>query len=100
MYSHSPDSTCLCKPQFGYCSAAYYSTGIRSVPETCTTCGNPTDVDCLRRWSNCVKRRDKAAHGCVSYNCLYVVTSNPINNQGFMALVYISKDYMLKTPGV
>ena len=65
-YHHSPDSMCLCKPQMGYCSAAYYSTETRSLPETCTRCRIPTDLDCLRMWSQCVKRQDEVAHGRVS----------------------------------
>ena len=83
MYSDSPDSTCLCKPQLGYCSAAYYSTRRRTIPETCTICENPTDVNCLRIWSNCVKQRDEADHGRVRIFCyilLYVITSNPNND--------------------
>ena len=57
---------CLCKPQLGYCSATYYSTETRSVPATCTQCRNPTNLKCLKKWSGCVKKRDKAAHGLVS----------------------------------
>ena len=68
-----PDSTCLCKPQMGYCSTAYYSTDTRSVPATCTRCGNPTDLHCLREWSGCIKKRDEATHGCVSLSYLYNV---------------------------
>ena len=67
MYSYSPDSTCLCKRQMGYCSAAYYSTDARPIPATCTQCSNPTDLSCLKNWSGCVKRSDEAAHGRVSY---------------------------------
>ena len=70
MYSYSPDSTCLCKRQMGYCSAAYYSTDTRSIPETCTQCSNPTDLSCVKNWSGCVKRSDEAAHGRVSYTII------------------------------
>ena len=63
---YSPNSMCLCKPQMGYCSAAYYSTETRSLPETCETCIIPTDLGCLREWSRCVRQRDQAVHGRVS----------------------------------
>ena len=63
---YSPDSMCLCKPQMGYCSAAYYSTETRSLPEGCTRCRIPTDLDCLKTWSQCVKKQDTDAHGRVS----------------------------------
>ena len=65
IYSYSPNCTCLCEPQLGYCTATYYSTKTRLVP-ACKKCINPTDLDCLKRWSSCVKRKDKAAYGVVS----------------------------------
>ena len=64
---HSPNSTCLCKPQLGYCSAAYYSAVPQSVPTTCRQCKNPTDLGCLKKWSVCVKKRHDAVHGPVSH---------------------------------
>ena len=70
MYSYSPDSTCLCKRQMGYCSAAYYSTDTRPIPATYTQCSNPTDLSCVKNWSGCVKGSDEAAHGRVSYSSL------------------------------
>ena len=58
---------CLCKLQMGYCSAAYYSTETRSLPEKCTRCRFPyTDLECLKTWSQCVKKQDIGAHGRVS----------------------------------
>ena len=51
----------------GYCSATYYSTEIRSVPATCALCSDPTDLDCLKKWSKCVKKQDKATHGRVRF---------------------------------
>ena len=66
LHSRSPNSTCLCEPQLGYCSAVYYSTGTRPVPTICERCRNPTDLRCLKRWSNCVKKNDEEIHGQVS----------------------------------
>ena len=63
---HRSNSTCLLKLQLGYCLAVYYSTEIRSVPDTCKQCRDPTNTRCLKKWSRCAKRCDRAAHGSVS----------------------------------
>ena len=63
---HRPNSTCQQKPQLGYCLAVYYSTELRSVPDTCKECRDPTNPRCLKKWSRCVKRHDKAVYGNVS----------------------------------
>ena len=72
---HSPDSMCLCKPQMGYCSAAYYSTETRPLPKACKRCRIPTDLDCIKMWSQCVKKQDEDAHGRVSpiINCIIIL---------------------------
>ena len=69
----SPNSTCLCEPKLGYCSATYYSTKIRPVPEACPKCGNPNNQKCLKKWSNCVRKKDKAAYGDVSYVVKFII---------------------------
>ena len=59
---HRSNSTCQQKPQLGYCLAVYYSTELRSVSDTCTECRDPINPRCLKKWSCCVKRRDRAVY--------------------------------------
>ena len=77
---------CLCKPQMGYCSAAYYSTETRSLSERCTRCRIPTDLDCLKTWSQCVKNQDEGAHGRVSPSSL---TTNSLEYKIKFIMVFI-----------
>ena len=72
LHFHRLNSTCLLKPQLGNCLAVYYSTELRSVPDTCKECKDPTNPRCLKKWSRCTKRRDRAAYGSVS-SSTYIV---------------------------
>ena len=55
----SPNSTCMGKPQLGYCSTAFYSTTLRTLPATCRKCRDPFMLKCLRKWSQCIKKKNR-----------------------------------------
>lgn len=67
----SPNSTCMGKPQLGYCSTAYYSTTIRSLPATCRICGNPFNLKCLKKWTKCIKKKNNKTYGQVWVQNIY-----------------------------
>ena len=73
-FSYSPndsghDISCLDNCNTVFCTAAYYSTEVRTPSQSCTQCDDPTDMDCLFQWSRCVKRTDRATYGSAVSSC-------------------------------